>query len=338
MRPLVIGWPCSEPLTIWKSCFSASSPCGSVHVPSAFAGTIQSCDVHQLVQSFSTFSLSSGVHPEMQKRTVAAAALLAALLSPALAQAQTQATPPDQYKPTVGQPGKDAVWVPTSPALVEKMLDMAKVTKNDFVMDLGSGDGRNIIAAAKRGARGLGVEWNADLVTLSTRAAEKEGVGHLAKFVQGDMYAADVSKATVLALFLLTENMDKMVDKFLAMKPGTRIVVNTFGISGWTPDESEKIENDCTNWCTSQLWIVPAKVQGTWTMPQGELTLKQDFQMLSGALQGQPIANGRMRGEQIVFTGANGAQFDGRVVGDVMTGTMTLDGKKTPFKAARAKK
>ena len=268
----------------------------------------------------------------------AAVALCLPSAAQAQAQAQTQATAPDQYKPTVGQPGKDAVWVPTSPALVEKMLDMAKVTKNDFVMDLGSGDGRNIIAAAKRGARGVGVEWNADLVTLSNRAAEKEGVGNLAKFVQGDMYAADVSKATVLALFLLTENMDKMVDKFLAMKPGTRIVVNTFGISGWTPDESEKVENDCTNWCTSQLWIVPAKAEGTWTLPQGELTLKQEFQMLSGSLQGQPIANGRMRGERIQFTSATGAQIEGRVVGDTMTGTMAVGGATTPFKAVRAKK
>ena len=268
----------------------------------------------------------------------AAVALCLSSAAQAQAQAQTQATAPDQYKPTVGQPGKDAVWVPTSPALVEKMLDMAKVTKNDFVMDLGSGDGRNIIAAAKRGARGVGVEWNADLVTLSNRAAEKEGVGNLAKFVQGDMYAADVSKATVLALFLLTENMDKMVDKFLAMKPGTRIVVNTFGISGWTPDESEKVENDCTNWCTSQLWIVPAKAEGTWTLPQGELTLKQEFQMLSGSLQGQPIANGRMRGERIQFTSATGAQIEGRVVGDTMTGTMAVGGTTTPFKAVRAKK
>jgi hypothetical protein len=278
---------------------------------------------------------------EVRKGTAAAAAVLAAVLalpSAAQAQAQSQVTAPDQYKPTVGQPGKDAVWVPTSPALVEKMLDMAKVTKNDFVMDLGSGDGRNIIAAAKRGARGVGVEWNADLVTLSNRAAEKEGVGHLAKFVQGDMYAADVSKATVLALFLLTENMDKMVDKFLAMKPGTRIVVNTFGISGWTPDESEKVENDCTNWCTSQLWIVPAKAEGTWTLPQGELTLKQEFQMLSGSLHGQPIANGRMRGERIQFTSATGAQIEGRVVGDTMTGTIAAGGTTTPFKAVRGKK
>ena len=271
---------------------------------------------------------------------VPALAALLSLPAPAAAQAQPPAKTDkhEPYKPTVGQPGKDAVWVPTSPALVEKMLDMAKVTKNDFVMDLGSGDGRNIIAAAKRGARGLGVEWNADLVALSNQAAAKEGVGHLAKFVQGDMYAADISKANVLALFLLTENMDKMVDKFLAMKPGSRIVVNTFGISGWEPDESERVEHDCTNWCTSQLWIVPARAEGTWTLPQGELTLKQDFQMLSGALQGKPIANGRMRGEQIVFTAANGARFDGRVVGDVMTGTMTLDGKKTSFKGTRAKK
>jgi SAM-dependent methyltransferase len=252
--------------------------------------------------------------------------------------AHAQQTVPDPYKPTVGQPGKDAVWVPTSPALVEKMLDMAKVTPSDFVMDLGSGDGRNVIAAAKRGARGVGVEYNADLVTYSNRMAEKEGVADKAKFVQGDMYAADISKANVLALFLLTENLDKLLPKFLDLRPGTRIVANTFGISGWTPDETERLENDCTNWCTSLLWIVPAKVQGTWTLPSGQLALKQEFQMVSGTLtaDGSPksISNGRLRGDQIRFS-ADGADYEGRVNGNTIEGTMTKNGAATKFTATR---
>ena len=250
------------------------------------------------------------------------------------AQAQTD---PDAYKPTVGQPGKDAVWVPTSPALVEKMLDLAKVTPADFVMDLGSGDGRNVIAAAKRGARGIGVEYNQDLVTLSNRAAAREGVADKAKFVQGDMYAADIAPATVLALFLLTENLDRMVPKFLAMKPGSRIVANTFGISGWTPDETEKIEAECTNWCTALLWIVPARVEGTWRLPRGELALKQNFQMLSGTLSGKPIQDGRLRGDQIRFS-IDDVQFEGRVAGDVIEGTATSSGSKTSWKATRAQR
>ena len=256
--------------------------------------------------------------------TMILGAMVGAVLTaaaPVLAQ-----TAPDQYKPQVGQPGKDAVWVPTSPALVEKMLDMAKVTSSDFVMDLGSGDGRNVIAAAKRGARGVGVEYNPDLVTFSNREAAKEGVADKASFVQGDMYAADISKATVLALFLLTENLDRLTPKFLEMKPGTRIVANTFGMTGWTPDERQQLEQDCTNWCTSLLWIVPARVQGTWVLPAGELALTQEFQMVSGTLTSggtaASVSNGRLRGDQIRFT-ADGAEYEGRVKGNAMEGTVT---------------
>ena len=244
----------------------------------------------------------------------------------------------DPYKPTVGQPGKDAVWVPTDATLVEKMLDMAKVTPKDYVMDLGSGDGRNVIAAAKRGARALGVEYNNDLVQLSNRLAAEAGVADKAKFVQGDMYAADISQATVLALFLLTENMDRMVPKFLAMKPGSRIVVNTFGITGWTPDETERLETNCTNWCTSQLWIVPAKVEGAWQLPDGEVTFKQDFQMLSGGLTrkdgSKASLEGRLRGEQIRFT-IDGAEYEGRVNGTAIDGTVSKGASKSAWKATR---
>jgi hypothetical protein len=250
---------------------------------------------------------------------------IGALAAPAYAQ-----TTADPYKPQVGQPGKDAVWVPTSPALVEKMLDMAKVTASDFVMDLGSGDGRNVIAAAKRGARGVGVEYNPDLVAFSNRMAKQEGVADKASFVQGDMYVADISKASVLALFLLTENLDKLMPKFLDLKPGTRIVANTFGITGWTPDATEQLDHDCTNWCTSLLWIVPAKVQGTWTLAGGELALNQEFQMVSGTLtaggNAKSISNGRLRGDAIRFT-VDGAEYEGRVTGNKMEG-MTKAGAK----------
>src|SRR4051812_37273694 len=157
----------------------------------------------------------------------------------------------DSYKPIVGQEGKDVVWVPTPPALVEKMLDMAKVTPRDYVMDLGSGDGRNIIAAAKRGARAMGVEYNPKMVELSTQTAHSEGVGERAKFVQGDMYEADISQATVLALFLLPENLRKLTAKFLDLKPGARIVANHFGIEGWDADETGRSEGDCMAWCTA---------------------------------------------------------------------------------------
>jgi hypothetical protein len=227
------------------------------------------------------------------------------------------------FEPIVGQAGKDVVWVPTPPALVEKMLDMAKVTSQDFVMDLGSGDGRNIIAAAKRGARALGVEYNEDMVKLSQGIAAKEGVSDKAQFVQGDMYVADISQATVLALFLLTENLNKLTPKFLQLKPGTRIVANGFGIDGWDADETGRADGDCGSWCTAYLFIVPARVEGTWRMPQGQLTLQQKFQKLSGTLNmggtSVPIADGRLRGDVISFT-VSGASYTGRVSGDSMQG------------------
>jgi SAM-dependent methyltransferase len=147
-------------------------------------------------------------------------ALSVVVLSGAAASAQTAQKP---YEPEIGQGGKDVVWVPTPPALVvDKMLDMASVSKDDLVMDLGSGDGRNIIAAARRGARAIGVEYNPDMVALATRLADEAGVSGRATFIEGDMFTADISKATVMALFLLPDNLEKLRDTFLALAPGTR--------------------------------------------------------------------------------------------------------------------
>jgi SAM-dependent methyltransferase len=247
---------------------------------------------------------------------------------------------PTEFQPEVGQAGKDVVWVPTPQVLVEKMLDMAKVTPQDYVVDLGSGDGRNIIAAAKRGARALGVEYNPDMVELSRRNATKEGVGDKASFVRGDMFEADVSQATVLALFLLPDNMKKLQPKFLDLKPGARIVGNTFGFQDWSPDEQETITTDCSSWCTALLWIVPAKVEGTWQSPQGEITLKQQYQVLTGTLtaggRSGPIA-GRLRGDQISFTAA-GAEYSGRVNGDAIEGAVKSGNRSDAWKATRAPK
>ena len=176
------------------------------------------------------------------------------------------------------------MWVPTPRELVEKMLDMAEVTPEDFVMDLGSGDGRNVIAAARRGARALGVEYNPDLVELSRSLAKEAGVADRATFVQGDMYTADVSQATVLALFLKPENLDKMQEKFLAMKPGTRIVLNTFPVTDWDPDVTETLGPPCSTWCTAMLVIVPARVAGIWQVGDMQMNLKQDYQVVRGTI------------------------------------------------------
>jgi SAM-dependent methyltransferase len=250
------------------------------------------------------------------KRTLAFCVFL-----PLIAFAQTGTR--ESFQPVPGQPGKDVVWVPTPPALVDKMLDMAQVTPQDFVIDLGSGDGRNIIAAAKRGARGLGVEFNEQMVELSRRSAAKEGVSDKAKFVQGDMFEADISQATVMALFLLPDNLRKLTPKFVAqLKPGTRLVMNGFPIPGWDPDLTETATGECGNWCTSHLYYAPAKVAGNWRLPQGTLRFEQNFQMLSGTLNKTPIADARLKGEEITFT-VGDARYVGRVNGNAMSGEVT---------------
>jgi SAM-dependent methyltransferase len=240
-----------------------------------------------------------------------------------LAAASTAAAQQKPFEPVVGQAGKDVVWVPTPPELVEKMLDMAQVGANDVVMDLGSGDGRNIIAAAKRGATAIGVEFNPDMVALSNRLAKEAGVAGKASFVQGDMYTADISKATVMALFLLPDNLRKLSDKFMDLRPGSRLVLNTFAIPDWEADVTETIQGECVSWCTSLLYYVPAKVAGTWKTPQGELTLTQSFQNVTGtlAMGGKSVAVvGKLRGDQLTLT-AGGTQLAGKVMGDRIEGT-----------------
>jgi precorrin-6B methylase 2 len=250
-------------------------------------------------------------------------------------------TAPGKYEPKVGQAGKDVVWVPTPAEMVDRMLDLAKVTSSDLVVDLGSGDGRNVIAAARRGARALGVEYNPDLVELSRRHAEEAGVSDRATFVQGDMYEADFSDATVLALFLLPENLRKLMPKFVELKPGTRIVANTFGLSGWTPDATTEREEGCRSWCEAMLYIVPARVQGTWRLEEGSLELQQEYQKISGAITigsaTVPIENAAVRGDAISFV-AGGATYNGRVKGDRIDGAVKSGNREHPFIATRQTK
>ena len=256
------------------------------------------------------------MHPTPFVR-LALAVLLAACLPLALAQGQK---PPAAYEPSVGQEGKDVVWVPTPQALVDKMLDMARVTPRDFVMDLGSGDGRTVITAAKRGVRAMGIEFNPDMVALSQKNAEQEGVSQRATFMKADLFETDFSKATVITMFLLPEINLKLRPKILALKPGTRVVSNTFSMEEWKADESITLSDaqGCTaSWCTALLWIVPARVAGSYTTPQGELVLKQEFQLLSGTLRtgGRTLAlDGKVRGEEISFR-AGGREYRGRVNG-----------------------
>jgi precorrin-6B methylase 2 len=256
-------------------------------------------------------------------------------LLPSIAAAQVK-----PFEPTPGQPGRDVVWVPTPQVLVEKMLDMAQVTSEDVVMDLGSGDGRNIIAAARRGARAIGVEYNPDMVALSRQKAKEAGVADRATFIEGDMYEADISKATVLALFLLPVNLDKLKDKFLALPPGSRIVLNTFGVTGWDADVTEKVEENCETWCTAMLLIVPARIGGTWRFSGGEATLEQSFQTFTGTVsiggQAVSVSDGRLKADAFSFT-AGDTQYAGRVIGDRLEGTATRGSTSQPWQATRAR-
>ena len=145
-------------------------------------------------------------------------------------------TPPenDEYQPTDGQVGKDVMWIPTAQALAEKMLNLAQVTPQDYVIDLGSGDGRIVITAAKRGARALGIEYNPDLVALSKRNAAREGVGDKARFIEADIFKSDFTQATVITMFLLPELNLQLRPAILDLKPGTRIVSNSFDMGEWT--------------------------------------------------------------------------------------------------------
>jgi precorrin-6B methylase 2 len=248
-----------------------------------------------------------------------------------------------EYEPHVGQDGKDVVWVPTCQALVDKMLDMAKVTPKDYVIDLGSGDGRTVITAAKRGARATGIEYNPDMVVLSKRNAAKEGVTDKAQFKEADLFESDFSEATVITMFLLPTINLKLRPKILDLKPGTRIVSNSFTMDDWKADETATVYSqteDCGNYNTAYFWIVPAKVEGTWILPQGKLTLKQEFQMISGTLEsGATVApvNGKLSGDQITFNAGN-VSYTGRVNGNTMQGTVRSGGVTTPWSATLVRK
>ena len=228
---------------------------------------------------------------------------------------------PAPFEPTVGQAGKDVIWVPTPDALVAKMMELGKVTPQDVVIDLGSGDGRTVIAAAKRGARALGVEYEQKMVDLSKERAAAAGVGDKAQFVKADLFEYDFSQANVITMFLLPSINMQLRPKILDMKPGTRIVTNSFDMEDWRPDTTETVSEDCNNWCTAHMWVVPAKVEGAWQLPQGTLTLKQSFQEINGTLGSATIQDGKLNGAQISFRVGND-RYTGQVDGNTMKGTL----------------
>jgi hypothetical protein len=244
-----------------------------------------------------------------------------------------------EYEPKSVLPGKDVGWLPTEDALVEVMLAMANVTPEDCVVDLGSGDGRTVIAAAKRGARAFGVEYNPDLVAFSMRNAAKEGVSDKTEFIQADLFDVDFSRATVVTLFLRSDLNLKLRPKILNMKPGVRVVSNSFTMADWVPDQTASVEEErCPNLCcVAYFWIVPAKVEGTWKFAQAELRLRQSFQMVSGTRRSGdtrvPVI-GRLQGDEISFT-AGTDRYTGRVNGDTMEGQVVSGGNTVTWSATR---
>ena len=265
--------------------------------------------------------------------------ILSLLICAALFDSSSHAAQPD-YVPKSGQQGKDVVWVGNPEAMVQKMLDMAGVMPSDFVVDLGSGDGRNVIAAAKRGAHAHGIEYDADLVDFSKRLAAKQGVSDKATFERGDVFLADFSKATVVILFLTPEMNIRLRPKLLSLKAGARVVANTFAIGDWNPDQISSDVSGCEKFCTARLWFVPAKVNGRWKLPQGELTLNQVYQTFRGSLKNAdgslPVA-GRVHGDQVNFR-AGKIQFTARVETDVMEGFARTAGVDSKFRASRIEK
>lgn len=220
------------------------------------------------------------------------------------------------------------------------MLDMATLTSGDYLIDLGSGDGRKAIAAAKRGIKALGIEYNPKLVTLSKRNAEKASVANKASFVEADIFASDFSTATVLTLFLLTDINIKLRPTILRMKPGTRIVSNSFGMGDWDPEQSVTVADGCTSFCRVHLWTVPARVEGAWQLGLGRMAIEQKYQNFKGTLTtggtAASIADGKLKGVEISFT-AGGTQYTGKVGGDAMEGTAKAGGSETKWQATRAK-
>ncbi len=251
------------------------------------------------------------------------------VLTPVMAQPATAT-----YQPSEGQEGKDVIWVPTPQSLVEKMLDIAKATPKDYLIDLGSGDGRTVMTAARRGIRAHGIEYNPDLVALSRKNAVKAGIADKATFATADLFETDLSQAQVITMFLLPSLNIKLRPRLLGLRPGTRIVSNSFTMGDWKPDDTVTITDNCRHWCTALLWIVPAKVEGSWRVGSEVLQLRQEYQMITGTLGTQPISEGRLLGDNISFK-VKGVRYTGNVNGKTMNGK--IEGPRTAnWTASRA--
>ncbi len=276
----------------------------------------------------------------------------AGLLVPAGLQAQpARGRAAAGYEPQRGQSGKDVIWIPTPDVQVTRMLRLAQLTPQDYLIDLGSGDGKIVIAAAREGTPGLGIEYNPDMVALSQRRAREAGVADRARFEKADIFESDFSRATVITMYLLPHLNLRLRPRILALKPGTRIVSHEFRMGRWRPDETSRIGN-----ASVHLWLVPANVGGQWELqfPQraGPATVRLDvarqhFQNFDAAVAFGDfetfVREPKVAGDQVRFdlTDEDGhlRRFTGRVAGDRITGSvydLTGGGAvRAPFNARR---
>ena len=237
-----------------------------------------------------------------------AAALAASLTTAVLAQTKSEHGD-EVFQPSVGQAGKDVIWVPTPDALVTRMLTAAKVTKDDLVFDLGSGDGKIPIAAAKQfGAKSVGIEYNPDMAELARRNTKRQGVDGMVNIITGDIFKEDFTKATVVTMYLLPDLNLKLRPTILKMKPGTRVTSHQFHMGDWDLDEKYSIE-----FRDAYLWYVPAPVEGTWTFKEesgnsaeGTVSLVQRYQRVGGTVsvggKTQPILGAAVQGDKLSFS------------------------------------
>jgi SAM-dependent methyltransferase len=283
--------------------------------------------------------LNRTVHRRM---AVSVGAMVACLALIGAASAQSREDCERQFKPQTGQPGKDVVWVPTNDALVVRMLQMAAVTPADLVYDLGAGDGKIAITAAKNfGARSVGVEYNPEMAKLGQCLAKAEGVADRARIVQGDIFETNFKDASVITLYLLPELNLRLRPTILEMKPGTRVVSHSFMMDDWEPDERSMTEDG-----QAFLWIVPAKVDGAWTFQRSgnrrdrfSVQLQQKFQEITGSVNKEPLTEAKLKGEEINLAFAeNGAttRLTGRVNGDRIDARVTRGGKTTNYVGSRS--
>jgi SAM-dependent methyltransferase len=274
-----------------------------------------------------------------------ASGTLALLLSPPSSPQEFPQHGDELYRPRLRQPGKDVMWLPTPDAMVTRMLEAAKTTKDDLVYDLGAGDGKISIAAAKAfGARSVGIEYDRELAALARRNAARAGVDDRVTIIEGDIFKEDFSRATVVTLYLLPDINQQLRPQILRMKPGTRVVSHLWDMGEWEPDSTFRAGDS-----EAFLWIVPARVDGRWTLREGagawegELEIAQQFQRIGGTLtirgRSQPLLGAYLQGDVVGFTfiAPDGGvrSLRARVDGATLKGTLQFSGNFTPIAGRR---